>query len=108
MKLFELKFDSPLHVAAGRCDSLLYPAVGSQILPLQNAAGSERKLPGNISPLHDAAVRFHSPLHDTVQWGVISYCCMMQLGIKSYRCIKQRGVGQFGIGEFSLKTWKTP
>jgi hypothetical protein len=27
--------------------------------------GGKGKISGNISPLHDAAGRFHSPLHDT-------------------------------------------
>ncbi len=44
-----------LHFAVERCDSLLHLAVGSQILPLKNAAGVKRKLSGNISPLHNEA-----------------------------------------------------
>ncbi len=47
-----------LHTAAGRCDSLLYDAVGSRILLLQNAAGRQ------IFPLHHAAGSQILPPHD--------------------------------------------
>jgi hypothetical protein len=54
----------PLHFAAGSQILSLHYAAGSQILPLQYAAESEREnIPGNISPQHNAAVRFHSALH---------------------------------------------
>jgi hypothetical protein len=100
-----------LHFAVGRCDSLLHLAVRSQVLPAQMQRrlksycyimqrgvksyrckmqrGMKGKISGNISPKHDTAVRFHSPLHDTV--GVKSYHCIMQRGVKSPCHIMQRG-----------------
>jgi hypothetical protein len=52
----------PLHVAVGRCDSLLHLAVGP---PTAKCSPEVKgKTPGNISLLHDAEVRFHSLPHD--------------------------------------------
>jgi hypothetical protein len=41
VELFELKFDSLLHHAAGSQISPLHYAAGSQISPLHDAAGSK-------------------------------------------------------------------
>jgi hypothetical protein len=41
VKLFELKFDSPMHHAAGIHNSPLHYAAGSQISLLHDAAGSQ-------------------------------------------------------------------
>jgi hypothetical protein len=49
VELLELKFDFPLHDAAGSQISPQYYAAGSQISPLHFAAGSQ------ISPLYEAA-----------------------------------------------------
>jgi hypothetical protein len=58
VELLELKFDSPLHYAAGSQILRLHFAAGSQIFPLHDAAASQ------ILPLHDAAGSQILPLHD--------------------------------------------
>jgi hypothetical protein len=49
VELLELKFDSPLHDAAGSQISPQHSAAGSQISPLHFSAWSQ------ISPLYDSA-----------------------------------------------------
>jgi alpha-D-ribose 1-methylphosphonate 5-triphosphate synthase subunit PhnH len=60
---------------------------GSQIL-----RGVNRKIPGNISPLHNGTVRFHSPLHDAAGSLILS--------------LHDVAGSQFGSGESSLNTLK--
>ncbi len=69
VELFELKFDSPLHDAAGSQISPLQCAAGSQILPLHFAAGSQISplqcaAGSQILPMHFAAGSQISPVHD--------------------------------------------
>ncbi len=69
-----------------------------------------------IFPLHFAAERCDSLLHDAV--GVRSYHCKIQKGVDSYRYIMQRGVKSYcymmqrrvhlAAGSQVLKLWKTP
>jgi hypothetical protein len=41
--------------------------------------GVKGKIPGNIAPLNDAAVRFHSPLHEAAGSQITR--CMMQWAV---------------------------
>jgi hypothetical protein len=68
VELLLLKFDSPLHHAAGSQISPLHHVAGSHISPLHHAAGSQISLlhvaaGSQISPLHFAAERCDSLLH---------------------------------------------
>jgi hypothetical protein len=89
-------------------------SIFAEIFPLHHAAGSrisllhfakmqrrvKGKIPGNISPLHDAAVRFHSPLHDAVGIQILP----LHDATGSQILPPQDAAGsQFGNGESSLE-----
>ncbi len=67
--------------------------------------GGKGKISGNISPLHDAAGRFHSPLHDTAGSQILPPYHAAGIQFGSGESIWQREV-YFGSGESSLKTWE--
>ncbi len=67
--------------------------------------GVKGKIPGNIYPLHDAAVRINSPLHDAAESQILP----PQDAVGSQVLTPHDAAGcQFGSGESSLKLWKTP